>query len=883
MASARGAKDFLGKPAPPGYIAGLGRGATGFITRPDLGPGSSISTPAVPATEDDRPELLVANEEGLLASRGPQGAEDDEADAIFATIEQRMAQRRRARKPAATAARSAHDPNDPLTLFAAEKLKLCQVTANEWAQLPESGDFRAKRMKKTNERERYTPVPDSVILGASSLGSGGSGGALDDNDTDFRNVGESRERILGARIDMSIGGPAASAGPLSRLDPDEYLSGLESSAQRAPQINDLRRARTLLRAAVQSNPTNPAAWISAAKIEEVAGNPKRARELLADALAACPDSEDIWMEAVRLAPPEEGGEILSRALIRLPSSAKLWILTAEREGDPVLAKRALRRALEANPEAPTIWKALIEREEDLGDARILLNKALECCPTTVDFWIALARLESRENARRILNKARQANPLSVDIWLAAARLEEAHGDTDGMVERILQRAVKELAQKGAVTDRARWLGEAASCEDAGDLLCARALAVAASDESLALEHGGSSSGLSLEALLNEAKAAASARHPVVAKSLLEQALKRCRGREQEALVWTEIVDVDPREDVLRTALGACPASVDLWLKYASLQGVDRAAALQEACSRNPGHERLWICLGSELISRGQHEEARQMFARVCQQQGHFEKLWKDRIQLERFLNGNASSSLIKTALELFPRSERIWRLAVRLEGGGELADAALAACPNSPPVLVEVARQVAKTSPIRARAILEKGRHIAPDDALLWLAAIKLEMAELEAPGQARTLMSRALQRCPLSEPLWYEAIQMEARPLRKAKAMEALRRCGQQAPLILLAIARLMEAERNLDSAQEYYQRAIAAGRDMGDCWGHYWRFLRKHGLEGTDKLLAEAILAKPRDGPLWRDYRKEIRWWWHPIEKVFSHFLQALEARSE
>lgn len=31
-------KDFLGKPAPAGYIAGLGRGAAGFMTRPDIGP-----------------------------------------------------------------------------------------------------------------------------------------------------------------------------------------------------------------------------------------------------------------------------------------------------------------------------------------------------------------------------------------------------------------------------------------------------------------------------------------------------------------------------------------------------------------------------------------------------------------------------------------------------------------------------------------------------------------------------------------------------------------------------------------------------------------------------------------------------------------------------
>ncbi len=35
-------KDFLGKAGPTGYIAGLGRGASGFITRPDIGPARDI-------------------------------------------------------------------------------------------------------------------------------------------------------------------------------------------------------------------------------------------------------------------------------------------------------------------------------------------------------------------------------------------------------------------------------------------------------------------------------------------------------------------------------------------------------------------------------------------------------------------------------------------------------------------------------------------------------------------------------------------------------------------------------------------------------------------------------------------------------------------------
>lgn len=44
----------------------------------------------------------------------------------------------------------------------------------------------------------------------------------------------------------------------------------------------------------------------------------------------------------------------------------------------------------------------------------------------VDLWLALARLESYDNARKILNEARRALPSEMGIWLHAAKLEEAN-------------------------------------------------------------------------------------------------------------------------------------------------------------------------------------------------------------------------------------------------------------------------------------------------------------------------------------------------------------------------------------------------------------------------------------------------------------------------
>jgi pre-mRNA-processing factor 6 len=47
-----------------------------------------------------------------------------------------------------------------------------------------------------------------------------------------------------------------------------------------------------------------------------------------------------------------------------------------------------------------LWKAAVElaREED---ARLMLSRAVECCPQHVELWLALARLESYDNAKKV--------------------------------------------------------------------------------------------------------------------------------------------------------------------------------------------------------------------------------------------------------------------------------------------------------------------------------------------------------------------------------------------------------------------------------------------------------------------------------------------------
>lgn len=118
-----GRRDFLSQVAPENYVAGLGRGATGFTTRSDLGParegpsedqikealakraaqlGAAAPT-AYGATEkkddDDDDERFQdpENEVGLFAG-GAYDKDDDEADRIYQEVDEKMDRRRKIRR-----------------------------------------------------------------------------------------------------------------------------------------------------------------------------------------------------------------------------------------------------------------------------------------------------------------------------------------------------------------------------------------------------------------------------------------------------------------------------------------------------------------------------------------------------------------------------------------------------------------------------------------------------------------------------------------------------------------------------------------------------------------------------------------------------------------
>jgi pre-mRNA-processing factor 6 len=110
--------------APKGYVAGAGRGAGG------------------PAGEEEGPtgyDPFGGYKDRLFHEKSPYDDDDEEADKIYEAIDERMnAKRKRAEEDEVSA-----DARQRIGLqFRELKEKLADVTEDEWASIPDVGDYR---------------------------------------------------------------------------------------------------------------------------------------------------------------------------------------------------------------------------------------------------------------------------------------------------------------------------------------------------------------------------------------------------------------------------------------------------------------------------------------------------------------------------------------------------------------------------------------------------------------------------------------------------------------------------------------------------------------------------------------------------------------------
>lgn len=888
MASRR---DFLNQPAPENYVAGLGRGATGFTTRSDLGPAregpSEDQIKEVVAKraaalrgegkkegdENDDSERFQDpdNEVGLFAG-GIYDKEDEEADQVWQWVDEKMARRRKTQREAREAAETEeYERQNPKVQaqFADLKRALGTVSDEEWANLPEVGDLTGKnRRAKQQMRQRFYAVPDSVLAAANdstemttTVGEDGTATATDGADgtmTNFAKIGAARDKVLKVRLDQaSQNGGDAGTGTSTSIDPQGYITSLNRRAlpEAQGQVGDINRVRELLQSVIKTNPNNPLGWIAAARLEELAGKIVTARKVISEGCKNRPKSEDVWLENIRLNETANAKIIAAEAIKHNGRSVRLWVEAMKLETLPSAKKRVIRQALDHLPESEVLWKEAVNLEEDEDNAKILLAKATELIPLSVDLWLALARLETPENAQKVLNKARKAVPTSHEIWIAAARLQEQLGA--GTRVNVMKRAVQVLAKESAMPKREDWITEAEKCEEEGAIItCGNIIRET-------LGWGLDEDDDRKDTWMKDAKSSIARGMYETARAIYSYAL---RVFVNSRTLWMDAADLERHHgtkqslwDVLEKAVDACPKSEVLWMMLAKEKwqaGEINASrhVLARAFKQNPNNEDIWLAAVKLEAENDQAGEARKLLE-LARDQAPTDRVWMKSVVFERVLGDReAALNLVLRALQHFPGAAKLWMLKGQLyEDMGmapqarEAYAAGVKAVPRSVPLWLLYSRlEETAGSVTKARSVLDRARLAVPKSAELWCESVRVERRAGNL-NQAKSVMAKALQEVPRSGLLWSEQIWfLEPRTQRRPRSLEAIKKVDTD-PLLFVAVARIFWAERKLDKAQGWFEKALVLDSEIGDTWAWYYKFLLQHGTEVgfSVPFLREIILS--------------------------------------
>ena len=877
---------FVNMKGPAGYVAGLGRGATGFTTRSDignaapapmgaqatLGDAASGSRAAMargfgrgrgaPAPADDTPDPpnqfdeFQGGDAGIFAKKGAEYDDDDlEADAIWQSVDDHLDERRKDDRESRLKAdlEQYRKDNPKITeQFADAKRKLSQVSYEEWDAIPDIGDYTIKKKKGGRE---FAPAPDTLLQKAMAEreknayddggmvgsgmdvdGAGGSGSGATTTARDLTAVGEGRGTVLGLKLD-SMGDSVTGQ---TMVDPKGYLTGLQSQKiSSTAEISDIKKARLLLKSVINTNPKHAPGWIAAARLEELAGKISAARSFAQKGCDACPMNPDVWSENARLNTPEDAKAILARAVTHMPTNVDLWMHATQLEDADDRKRRVLRKALEKVPNSVRLWKALVELSSE-EDAKVLLSRATECCPQHVDLWLALARLETKGNARVVLNKARETLPHEPLVWIAAAKLEEANEKNDASnknssntpsVGKIIERAIKSLKNKGVTIDREYWLKEAEVAEKAGSpKTCFEIVRVTIGIDVEDADKKRTWKADAAECMGRQSYETARAIYKVATDTFPGKKSAWIAAAELERVVG----DSEAMDAVLKNAVKRCPRAVVLWLMAAKELWVrgdvpGARSVLEEAFIANPDSEDVWLAAFKLEFESRQPDRARMLLQKAREKATE---------------NGTASS-------------ERVFVKAAIVE------------------------REVGDTN--AERKILKEGLNAHTSARKLWLMLGQLELRVGDV-NAARDAYVKGTRRCPLSVPLWLELANLETTTGNHAKARAVLEQARLRVTGGLGSANPNANSKENSEIASTLWLASVRCERGDAFCFsapffgdeiervmnknggtssGHFGDrsqnanmfFDKDEAVKASEALMAKALRECPDSGLLWAE----------------------------
>ncbi|GMM28420.1 U4/U6-U5 snRNP complex subunit [Martiniozyma asiatica (nom. inval.)] len=862
-------KAFLDMEPPPGYIAGLGRGATGFSTKAE---GALSSLPVIDLDND---------------SNG-MDREDTEAQNIFDDIDRQLAQRGKKRSresttdlvdennlknsqsdiPASKVVVEDLSISDSIreisSKFTDVKQDLKNITLEEWQSIPESIDLTKRNKRLREERQahqRFYRNSDALSLGLLNR---------DNTDIaiDMDQIARAKDMVLEKQLQ-------GKANEIESIDKSKYLLSLnqmnkndnevvDNNKKFINSIGDYKKTRLLFAKMRQTNPKKVENWIASARLEFDEKKFARAKELIQQGCDLCPYNEEIWLVnlEINFSDISASKAIVADGIKHIPSSLNLWLKAVYLESDNLSKMRVLRKALEFLPTEEVLWDKMVDYEEDHIIKTKILQKATQLIPKAVNLWLKLSQLEKPAQAQKLLEEARNKvdeNKLFM-IWIASAILEEKSTENEVKIQKIITNCIEEI---GHTLTHDEWIQQAINCETDQNLITAKILILTWLDKN-SQEVG---------QICQQADDAFANGHCEVARSLLLYATNK---NPKNLNIWHQVIQIESKTKnennlflAFELALSNFPNEIELYLMYAKhkwkINDISKARSiLFEGMQANPTNEELWFAAikledetGSEEIAGDLFEQCKSTIPNPSS------RIWYKQIHFERKCNNTTKAlGLLEEAIKSFPLEPKLYLQKGQIyEDINDNSNAQFAyeigtkSCPHSYPLWIHLSTLYQKSGKlIKARSTLDESLTHLPECEELHLARVKLETQQ-----QQPRILAKSLRKLPHAPLLLSLSIELAPESSKKSQYAFALK-ASRDHPIVTLTIAKDLWNQGAIDKAKIFFEASLKKGSSNGDVYIYYYAFLLQNGTVDQMKLL-EANFEKdePRYGK-WAEIKKSI-----------------------
>ncbi|QLG71822.1 hypothetical protein HG535_0C01710 [Zygotorulaspora mrakii] len=829
---------FLHQEAPPGYIPGVGRGATGFSTR-----GNTTKVPK--RLQDSNSTRTFETKDTFTQERFSTNVEleeEQEADEIFASVDAKLAKGKNSNKSSSYHNNETTGPNKVLQQFADLKRSLANVTAEEWLNIPEAGDItkRHKRERTQNQlnRKEYA-APDSLIHSTGNV--------------NLSKLTQERERLLVSQLDSSILN-RDKVDSMELAETNQLLNELESSSKPSELLNngqneDSKKMRDILVLYRKADPTKPEGWIASARLEEKARRLNAAKDIIDQGCQKCPKNEDIWLENLRINGSNSTlcKAMVAEAIAYNPTSLPLWSKAVDLEAETLNKCRVIRKALRELPRSEDLWTLIVKYESDTSEREKILKKAVEFVPQSFNLWKCLIDLQDEISAKKSMNQLRVLQPKEFKVWILAAQVEERF-NAQVTIERLVKLLIKgrnELEKYGITISAFEWITQA---EELEKMLISPKVVESLIISSIQGEYNDKGDLILFKFIesMSDSRTKIIALRVLLKKSptnydIWKHLKATCEKLKQINELYTTFEDVIFSESKDSIALKENPVlalmySKEIW------KGANNTSRALEILDRTlklvPRTLDIWLAKIKILCFSSSFEEAEKTFLNALH---YFEstepfpglqRLYHKYVNFLRFQNRNSDGiSFIKeTCQKKFPdcpifqiQMGQILHDMADIEKCRETFSTGTKYFPSCAILWMQLALvdEIDMGKPTKARSDLDLAVLKNPQEESLYLAKIRLE-TKLNNLDQARLIVSQSLQKFPRSPKLWSENIRLlpsKKSPLRKTVFQDALKNTANSCE-VLVEIGVSFYYESQFSTALKWFQRATAKNKLYGDAW---------------------------------------------------------------